>query len=276
MPEGPEVTYLAWKLNKALRSKKLMHVDILAGRYTKHGASDGIAAMAIAFPLKLERVYNKGKVIVFQFENHHTMISKLGLAGWWVWGDSVDSAKKRWRVRFVFDGEPVYYCDTMNYGTLECTDNPSVLQAEIDKLAPDVLNDKLKWVDLWERINRLSVAKRKWLIEDMLMDQQCLLSGVGNYLKCEILYDAGIAPTRAISSLSEDEWQKIYTSTKTITMRIYESLKKTITPDEYQESRETYDSLAVYKKDTDPLGNKVEQRKSKQGRTTYWAPNVQH
>ena len=37
MPEAPEVKYITWSLNNDFSNDKLVKVDIIGGRYLKHG-----------------------------------------------------------------------------------------------------------------------------------------------------------------------------------------------------------------------------------------------
>ena len=102
------------------------------------------------------------------------------------------------------------------------------------------------------------------------MDQQ-VLSGVGNYLKAEILYAAHIAPTRKVGTLSSEEVLQLLSALRTIpraalaakgmTLRDYSS------PD--GDAGGYQFALKVY-------GKKGASRlKTPDGRITYWDPKMQ-
>jgi formamidopyrimidine-DNA glycosylase len=57
--------------------------------------------------------------------------------------------------------------------------------------------------------------KKKAPIGIILMDQN-LMAGIGNIYRSEILYDAGILPTRQAADLSSEERKKIYNSIKKV------------------------------------------------------------
>jgi formamidopyrimidine-DNA glycosylase len=108
------------------------------------------------------------------------------------------------------------------------------------------------------------------LIEDVLVDQKVLMSGIGNYLKAEILYDTRISPLRLIKDITFDEWIHIFKSAKKLTKEMLAILKSK------DKSSEKYMSaMKVYSRKQDPYGNPVHTRTTKTGRTTWWVPAIQ-
>jgi formamidopyrimidine-DNA glycosylase len=108
------------------------------------------------------------------------------------------------------------------------------------------------------------------LIEDVLMDQTLVFSGIGNIIKSEVLYDAKISPTRKFKDLSKTDWYNLFTASKKITNKIFNHLNKR------GFNLEGYYKLhTVYKQDTDKYGNRIHLRTSKYGRKTYWVPEIQ-
>lgn len=83
MPEGPEAFFLAKTIHDNFSNIVLENIHILLGRYKKHGPPPGFDLFLQALPLTLKKVYKKGKVIIFSFEKNWTIISRLGLTGWW-------------------------------------------------------------------------------------------------------------------------------------------------------------------------------------------------
>ena len=269
MPEGPEVTFLASTLTP-LQGSIVTVLTVIAGRYEKQ-APRGYETFVNALPLTLERVCNKGKALVFHFNNvhlkqNHAIVCHLGMYGWWTTKPKDESTI---RIRMDIDGSsPLYYTDTVDYGTIECTDQESV-ERELSMLAPDILTDRISWEEFYQRYTRIQSKKRKWLLEDILLDQRELVSGIGNYLKSEVLYEARLSPIRYVSSLTEEECRELFDALHSVSLRILTVLQ----------SRQTmygsYKGLRVYKKKTDPCGNTVETRQSKHKRTTYWVPELQ-
>lgn len=263
MPEAPELSYIRDYITEYCLGDKLQSVEILKGRYKKHGAPKNFKGFVNNLPLKLLRVEKKGKVLFLYFENDWCVISKLGLTGWWYVNEDEPTWKKVTpNVVFTFKKVKLYYTDQLSYGTLTFTQDEKVIQKELNKLAPDI--ELVTEKQFMEQV--IKKQKTNGLIEDALIDQQKFVSGIGNYLKSEILYDAKISPLRSVQDLSETDWKQILKSSKKVIRRIYKHVN-----DEH-----TYmDTMKVYQKEVDPVGNKIQKHKTKTGRTSFWVPNIQ-
>lgn len=269
MPEGPEVAYLAERLSSDLVGRPLTAVRILNGRYAKHGPPAGYAAFVRALPLRLTAVESTGKVLFFRFENDWTLISKLGLTGWWYVG-----AKPAWlsdykNVAFTFGGAPAaVFADQLSFGTLTFARGADAA-TEQRALAPDILSPQTTWPRFRDRLAAATLAAKT--IEEVLADQRLVLSGIGNYLKAEILYAARIAPMTAAADLTPAQWRALFDAAKRVTRRMLRALRA-----DADATESAYDAaLKIYGKRHDPHGNAVETYKNKTNRTTYWVPAVQ-
>ena len=268
MPEGPEATHLSRKMNTELVGKKLESIDILSGRYKKHGPPVNYKNFIYELPLKLEKVYNKGKVIIFQYEKGWNIISKLGLMGWWYTKDKPTWRKEHKNLLFHFSNNiTATYSDTLSYGTLSFVNDNKILEKELNKLGLDIIDKNTTFDLFWTKFEQLSDANKNNLIEDVLIDQHILISGVGNYLKSESLYDAKISPLRKMKDISKLEYKRLFESIKKISKRFLYTL---------EHNEEAYLSqFRIYMKKVDHLGNKVLIHKSKTGRSTFWVPELQ-
>jgi formamidopyrimidine-DNA glycosylase len=165
-----------------------------------------------------------------------------------------------------------YFCDARNFGTLHF--NRSVIEHEkkIVSLGLDLLDGL---VDDAIFKQRLLKRKKKFIVET-LMDQT-ITAGVGNYIKCEALYYSGISPHRITDTLSNDEFKKLQGVLVHVMASAYQAKGHTMS--DYRDlDGKTGDfkfKLAVYKQDYDPLGNLVIKEETKDGRMTYWVPNLQ-
>ena len=103
-----------------------------------------------------------------------------------------------------------------------------------------------------------------------MMDQS-RLSGVGNYLRAEILYRSKISPYRTLVSLSDEDIKVLYNNTLKIMMESYNQKGK------YYQGTKCGDgfSLRVYKQETDPNGHPVLTFNDRDNRTCYHVPQVQ-
>ena len=269
MPESPEVLHLTQQINKNIKNKNLQSVKILKGRYITHGPPNNYKEFVKQLPLKCLNIQKKGKVIFIYFENNWCLISKLGMSGWWFFkGDSPEWLPKYENVIFQFNNIKLIFTDFRNFGTLTFTNDQQYIDKEINKLAPDITDEHTTFKILLDRVNNLTLSQQKQLLEDIIIDQKIIISGIGNYLKAEILYDAKINPLRKVKNLSENDWYQIYYSTKKIIKKMLKALESN-DPDKYM------NSMKIYSRKIDPLGNKIKTHKTKTGRTTYYVSQVQ-
>lgn len=271
MTEGPESTFLANYIRKHFINKKLKNVIIKAGRYKNHGPPPNYSKFKLQLPLKLNQIYKKGKVLFLFFEKDWCLIVKFGMTGWFFRKQDEPEIIRGYNIEFEFDNDNLYYSDFRNFGTLTFTNNASVVLEEINRLAPDILNENINFKQVYERIQGLNKGKADLSIEDALMDQTLILSGIGNIIKSEVLYDAKLSPTLKLKDLTKDEWKKIFYSSKKISNKVLDYLQDSGL------DLEKYESLRkVYNKDVDPYGNKIYSRISKSGRRTFWVPEIQN
>ena len=250
MVEGPQATFLANGIRKKYKNSRLNQVIIQKGRYKKHGPPKNWNAFRNALPLRLIDVIKKGKVIFLFFEKDWVCIIKLGMTAW------LDDQPEDANVLFDFGNKKLYYKDVRQFGTLAFTNDPILILKELNQIAPDVLDEKIP------------VPKPLGKSMDvLLMSQKLVLSGVGNIMKSEILYDAKIDPRRQGSQLSDQEWNRVFSSAKKIANHILRNI---------EQGKEDFSGvIQVYEKEKDSYGNQIENYVSKDGRRTYWVKEIQ-
>lgn len=275
MTEGPEATYLANYVNRFFKGKSLKGIKINAGRYKRHGPPQNYNTFTKLLPLKLIEVFNKGKVIFMYFENGWYLICKMGMSGWFfkekdkpIW----ESAK--YNIIFEFENDDLMFDDTRNFGTLVFTNDIELIKKELDNIAPDLLGRNTTFSVIKRRLEEIYSLNNERImnmaIEDALMDQTLVFSGVGNIIKSEMLYDTRISPLRKFKNITDKEWNSLYLSGRKIMKTVIRILnKKEFKYESY------FDLHSVYQKEYDPLGNRISTRISKLGRKTYWVPALQ-
>ena len=287
MPEGPECTRTAKQVDRAVRGKKLVNINIISGRYTKK-LPDGFSDFYIALEeqnLPVKGVFNKGKFIWWEFGDMFPicyMYTTLGMSG-----NFKLKPSKHTRFALYFDDDSsIYYNDMRNFGTIKFVHKDTDLQAKLRSIGPDMLNNPCTLDEFYTRARSApTYSVVKWL-----MDQK-KISGVGNIYKSESLFLAGIAPHRKMESLDEEELEKLYHAICKVLSASYESGGATIrnysdlynnhgkytrfasNPTEIVEARGGH--VMVYNQKEDIYGNPVERIKLDDGRTTFWSPAVQ-
>lgn len=260
MVEGPQSSYLAKQILKRFKNKKLTQAKIIKGRYKNHPLK-GWKQFQDDFPLVLKDIYKKGKVLFFFFTNGWTMIVRFGMTGWFYFNEEDADAD----VVFDFENGALYFFDQRHFGTITITKDADKVIKDLEKIAPDILDKNITFSDVKERIQSLNPNST---LDTVLMDQQLLISGIGNIIKSEVLYDAKISPLKQVKNLSDQEWKRLFNSSKKITNKVYNEIVK-------NSENEFIKIQKVYQQEKDPKGNKVQRYESKDGRVTFWVPNIQ-
>lgn len=265
MPETVEVEYQANYVRNHFKGRELKTVDIQKGRYKTHGVPENFQKFKMALPLKLEDVIKKGKLMVFKFSKGWYIVSRLGLMGTWhLPDDGPKWVKTVHNIVFAFKGKELLYTDPISYGTLKITQDQDEVCAALDALAPDIVEIKLP--SLLERLkDRPNLANKP--VEEVITDKNALVSGIGNYLKSEILYKAGIAPRRKVSAMSREDWKTFLANARKVL-----TVRRSVIGGDVDKYMDT---MNVFHKDKDPFGNKVVKYKNRAGLTIFWVPELQ-
>ena len=267
MPEGPEVKRIVDRLQEELVGQTLASVNIISGRYEKHGAPQGYEEFVVNLPAKILDIQCKGKFIFMRFDNGFSMWNTLGMSGFWS-----ENKHKHARVSLEISNKQVHFCDTRNFGTLKFVKGRKQLIEKLDSLGPDMLSDDVS-DSLF--LSRLRKKNNKTIVE-ALMDQK-IISGVGNYLKSESLYLAGISPHKKIEELSDDTLKTLKNAVQSTIRSSYISGGATIhTFLDYDGNEGKYSRrFAVYNQKHDIENRVVLRETTRDGRTTFWVPERQ-
>jgi formamidopyrimidine-DNA glycosylase len=267
MPEGPEVKTTVDFL-KSYEGKKLIDLTVLSGRYTRKPI-DNINNPNWKLPLILEEVNCKGKFIHFSFNGNVYFFNTLGMTG--MWSNSISNYT---RIKLDFQGEsvPLFYNDMRNFGTFKISLSEKDLDRKLNSIGPDFLKDG------WGPGQFYNLLKKKpnKTITEFLMNQKNV-SGIGNYLKAECLYDAKISPHRFCAHITTDESDRLFYSCRRIIQLSYKTGGATIQNYRKPNGKKGLYSqrFAVYNQKTAPCGNKVIKEKTLDKRTTHWVPAIQ-
>lgn len=271
MPEGPEVARIVDQLAANIVGRKIEKINFLSGRYVNHSAPQNVSFfLQNSSPIKL--ISCKGKFIWFEFEgNDWSIWNTLGMTGGWSKTKSDHS-----RVQFLLSKsglfEEVYFNDIRNFGTLKFCQTKDELDEKISSLGFDMLRsppDSQKFLDLLRK-------NKKKTLPEFLMNQKHIC-GVGNYIKSESLYLSGISPLRLCNSLSTEESERLRCAIIRVITSSYSSGGSTIRTysDFYGNTGSFSTRFMVYGNDVDPQGKKIETITTKDGRTTFWVPELQ-
>jgi DNA-formamidopyrimidine glycosylase len=263
MPEGPEVRITSQDLNKKFKGATITGFRTISGRYTKKSPKN-LEEFRKKIPLKITEISNKGKFIYILLHNDSSIWITLGLTGY-LTNDMEMGDEKHLRYLIETNKGPIYFYDQRNFGTIIFSNDRKELDKKLTTLGPDLLQTNITWQEL----KTILMKSQNKPVAVVLMDQK-KLSGIGNYLRAEILYDAKISPFKLVKDMSDVEFKRLLVSIK----KEYEKAYKIQTKDGLEYPR--YNHFNVYRQKETPRGEKVASSKlGRDGRTIWYVPSVQ-
>jgi formamidopyrimidine-DNA glycosylase len=252
MPEIIEVRKTRDFLKKIMKNKYIESINILKGRYKTHKPFELYYKIRNNLPLKVLDIKSKGKFMYFILEHNFYIFSTLGLNGGWTYklnndGKSVKDYKfpkllnyipkeqyekyhktsiNNLNVQFKLKSSDkiVYYYDSLSFGTLKVIDNKEELEKKLNQIGPDIMDESTS-IDIFiEQVTKKNNLDK--YIGNVIMNQK-VISGIGNYLRSDILWLSRISPFRKVKDLSNKELETIYNNSKKLTWGDYD-LKKGI------------------------------------------------
>jgi formamidopyrimidine-DNA glycosylase len=288
MPEGPEVRTITDVLNEKLQGSTLIEMYYVSTGKFANGIP-GQKQVKTLFPATIEQVICKGKQIFFVFRSILTnesfyLNSTLGMEGRWTWtrekhsnfwmviGVDVNTSTKYCLYKHKLN---VYFDDSRHFGNLTLM-TQNEYETKLTKIGPDLLAETIteqQWNDKIDSVIKRS--RRPKQICEFLMNQD-YFSGIGNYLKSEILYRARVLPNRTLNSLTMNERNDILRHSMETIRESYQSKGLTVRSYWDPNGNKGRFKRVVYQKEQDPLGNKVEKGQFLDKRMSFYVPALQH
>jgi formamidopyrimidine-DNA glycosylase len=281
MPEGPEIRTICSALAPIIVGSRLGAIR-WSDKSKKHKLFDNYRLLSL--PCTIQAITCRGKKIVFFLEGPAFLTSTLGMSGRWCWDKGNNS-----HLWLELDIGILWYDDARRFGNLELWFDYSAMIAKLTKeIGPDLLLYSLQiggflleeeksheTIDLPSWLSVINDKRLgKWPVCRFLLEQK-YFSGIGNYLKCEILYRARIAPNRILACLTQEEATRLWEEALDTIRESY--LAGGLTISTYWDPNGNRGSFypKVYNRTRDDDGSPVIKGSYGDGRSTYWCPSVQ-
>ncbi len=288
MPEGPEVKIITEWLRKQCKNKYMVSIYVDENSKYYERELEGYTMIMNKLPLYIENVTCKGKQIFFILTANdgikYYMNSTLGMEGNWrlerKWIESSGKTHSNLWINIYDDNKNIfklYYDDVRHGGNLRFL-NENDYNNKISKgIGPDLLSEKIEWNVYYDRIKDIMSRVRKLTLDNFLLEQK-YFSGIGNYLKSDILYLAGIDPHKKLFDLNDKEIYNMYYYSILIIKQSYDNggmtIKSFVNPN--NKSIGGYIPY-VYGESCDRNGYVIHKTNgiNKKHRTTYWVHELQ-
>ena len=210
MPEGPEIRREADALAKVLRGQRLLGLYFEPDRLA-HFREQLLDRQIVA-------VDTRGKAMLTRFDNDLTLYSHNQLYGRWYTKPPGQEPATRRTLRVALHtaaGSAFLYSATDVH---VYTDADLAAHPFLARLGPDVLDPALDAKAVAKRLQSAPFARRA--IGGLYLDQG-FMAGIGNYLRSEILFFAGLAPARRPVDMTRAEVNALARATLSVSQRAY-------------------------------------------------------
>lgn len=181
MPEILETICSVFILNKYIKGTIIYEIELLGNSSSKFLFNNNL------FPSKIEEIDYKGKLIIVKLNNNHSILIHCGLFGFLSFIKLPYS-----RLKLNLGSLQLYYNDKRNFGYVKLTRNDEVIK-KLSKLG--ICCDSLTNLEKLNTNSNMNIAS-------FLLDQK-KISGIGNYLRAEILHNAKIHPLSITKNINK-------------------------------------------------------------------------
>lgn len=221
MPELPEVQTIVDDLNKKIKG------DVIAGFWTDWKKAIKMPVEKFTREIKSKKILSAsrtGKNIFLNLSGGKTIYIHLKMTGHLLVKQKAKSKKQKTGEKNYFDekvnqyihhifylksGRTLEFSDLRKFGKIILADTDKIGEIkEIKSLGIDAMSREFTFGKLDEILDN-----RKTKIKLLLMDQS-KIAGIGNIYASEILYEAGILPTRPADKITSAERKKLFRAIK--------------------------------------------------------------
>jgi len=213
MPELPEVESLRRILVRSAVGRTIVRVRVGEKRLRQRVAPDFAAKITGHRIVKLTR---RAKYLIVELDGDHVMLVHLGMSGSLTHrqaGFRVDDFDPRHdHLEFLLDDDTrLVYNDPRRFGLIRLVERAALTStAELKGLGPEPLSREFSAGYLAAKARGRTAA-----IKNVIMDQR-IVAGIGNIYASEILFRAGVRPTRRAGRVTRGEIEKIAAATPLI------------------------------------------------------------
>lgn len=193
MPEGPEIRRAADAVSTAIKGRKTTKVEF--------GHTHLKPFESRLTGLRVTKVTSRGKAMLTRFENGLTIYSHNQLYGRWYIQNSTEYPDTGRQLRLAIHNRK-HSALLYSASEIEVLDESELLRHPfLTRLGPDVLDTTTDSRVVMQRLTSKRFSNRR--LGNLLTDQS-FLAGLGNYLRCEILFVCGLHPAMRPGDCSDE------------------------------------------------------------------------
>jgi len=300
MPEGPEIYSFGVDLYRRIHNTYLLKIKLISGKYketklpgsvlqsqnfrrNKRKAFKGYNLLRKILPSKILSIETYGKILIMKLEENYNLIFTFGMTGFITFSNI-----KHNHIKFTTSKKIFYYNDQRNFGNIYLL-KTEILVDKLKYLGPDLLNDNITFDIFKNQFNKFRDRFPEREICLLLFDQS-FVTGIGNYLRSDILWLSKINPYCQLKDITNNQLKILYYNSYNL-IRYYASIqiepkiiKKYINTNIIKSKLKyklkyvpkDYDrDFFIYEQDIDIFSNKIIKDQF-YGRSIYWTKKRQN
>ena len=279
MPELPEVETLARDLRRLLLGAEFKAVEVLWPRAVAMPTPDELVQYLPGH--KIRDVSRRGKFLLLSLSGASYLLIHLRMSGQLrvepttapPCNDTPGKVDRHARLIFhLSDGRRLVFSDPRKFGRVYWIAD---LAQVVGNLGPEPLAEDFT-LDAFADL----LSRHKGAIKPLLLNQ-ALLAGLGNIYTDEVLFQAGLLPSRRANTLSPMETERLYAAIREVLQQAIGNRGTTLADERYHDAEgqpgRHRESLRVYHRSGEPCPrcSTPIQRTKVGGRGTHFCPNCQ-
>jgi formamidopyrimidine-DNA glycosylase len=207
MPELPEVETIKSEIELSVLKNIILKIEVSNDLFLKN--TDKQLFIKKLNKQKFIQVNRIGKLIYFKIDENTFLLSHLGMTGKIIITNDEEIIKnKHSHVTIKFKNFYLVFNDQRRFGYLKIVNKKELVNIlskyGIEPLSPNFTLENFK-----------KLFKGKRILKSLLLDQS-KISGIGNIYADEICFNSNILQNRTVNSLSQNEIEKLFSSTQKI------------------------------------------------------------
>jgi endonuclease VIII len=252
VPEGDTIHRAARRMNAALRGREIQRAEAPNPRSPVHHRAAELQGRT------LELAEARGKHLLAHFSGGLVLHSHLGMNGrWFITSDGRLPYGKPWLL--VASGRAIA---AQRGGQILRIVSESRIRNDpgLGQLGPDPLRPGFDREEAAARLLEMGAGRE---VGDALLDQR-IIAGIGNAIRVEGLFQAGMSPWRRVDDIDRDEAEEVIRQNERV---MHVSMKRGRRP------RSVYRAI---REGCPRCGGPISSRgQGDANRTAYWCPNCQ-
>ena len=233
MPEGPETKRMVDAISKSLVGK-----EIISHRFFH----EELLHLNSKSQITIIDALSKSKAIILRLDDGYSIISHNQLYGKWTFNlpKTVPKTNRQLRIEFITEKKAVRLWSATDISLYKSEHEN--LHPYLKKIGPDVLDTETTSEVILRRLQNKKYQNRA--LGSILLDQS-FISGLGNYLRSEILFFSELNHNQKSSMLNDKQNEKLSLVIKEISIRAYKQKGKTI---DFISIGNTFGNIANFKR----------------------------